>query len=183
MLREQAFEELKSRINNVNMIRHSLAVEAIMRAFGRYFKDDEEKWAITGLLHDIDYEKTKDDPSKHGLFAEEILGDLGVEDFIIYAIKSHNDATGLERKRRLDKILFSADPLSGLIVACALISPDKKLEDVTEDFVMKRMDEKSFAQGANRDKIKTVTEAGIELHEFIKISLAAMKKIAAEIGL
>jgi predicted hydrolase (HD superfamily) len=154
-----------------------------MMAFGRYFKDDEEKWAITGLLHDIDYERTISEPKKHGLIAEEILEELGVDESIIYAIKAHNDMNGLKRKRKLDKVLYAADPLTGLIVACALILPSKKMEDVTEEFIVKKMSEKGFAKGASREQIKSCTEAEIEFEEFIKISLNAMKEIASEIGL
>lgn len=183
MEREQALEELKSRIIDENIIKHSLSVEAIMRSFGRYYKDDEEKWAITGLLHDIDYEKTKDDPTAHGLVAGEILEDLGADESIVYAIKAHNDANGLERKRRLDKVLFCANPFAKLVIDFALAQSSQKLEDVTEELILKKIEEAESAKDANIEKIRACTEVGIELEEFIKLSLTALKSVASDIGL
>ncbi|GAE88165.1 HDIG domain-containing metalloprotein [Acetivibrio straminisolvens] len=183
MEREQALEELKGRIQNENLIKHSLAVEAIMKDLAFYFKEDIDKWGLAGLLHDIDCEKTAGDISKHSLVGAEILESLDIESSIIYAVKAHNDYHGIERKRKIDKALYSADPVAGLITASALILPSKKLEDVTVDFVIKRMNEKGFAKGVNREQIKACEQLGISLDKFIEIALEAMKKISGELGL
>ncbi|NLI58615.1 MAG: HDIG domain-containing protein [Clostridium sp.] len=183
MEREQALKELKGRVKSENLIKHSLAVEAIMKDLALYFKEDIDKWGLAGLLHDIDYDKTADDPSKHSIVGAEILETLNVESSIIYAVKAHNEMHGMERKRKMDKALYCADPVSGLIIASALILPSKKLEDVTVEFVLKRMNEKGFAKGANREQIKSCEELGISLEKFIEISLNAVKKISDELGL
>lgn len=177
MEREQALQELKIRNSSDSILQHALAVEAIMRIFGRYFKDDEEKWAITGLLHDIDYEKTKGDPSTHGLEAGNILEDLGADESIIYAIKAHNDLSGLERKRRLDKVLYSADSMAELLAECVAISDSKRLEDINEEFVMEKINEDDFAKDVNREQIKACSEFGFDLKEFIKMTLTATRNI------
>lgn len=183
MEREQALEELKGRLKNENLIKHSLAVEAIMKELAFYFKEDIDKWGIAGLLHDIDYDKTADDPSKHSLVGAEILESLDVESSVVYAVRAHNDYHGIERKRKIDKALYCADPVSGLITASALILPSKKLKDVTVEFVLKRMDEKGFAKGANRDQIRSCEQLELSLEKFIEIALDAMKKISDDLGL
>lgn len=183
MERVQALEELHKWITNKNLIKHSMAVEAIMKELAKYFKEDIEMWGLAGLLHDIDYDRTLAFPEKHGLIGAEILEDLGVDETIIYAVKAHNDRLGVERRRKIDKALYCADPVSGLITAAALILPSKKLEDVTVEFIMKRINEKGFAKGANRDQIKSCHEIDLSLEQFLEISLNAMKGIAGELGL
>ncbi len=183
MNREKALEQLKLRLTNTNLIKHSLAVEAIMNDLARLFTEDVEKWGLAGLLHDIDLEKVGTDLSKHSLVGAEILENLEFDSSIVYAVKAHNGQHGLERRRKIDKALYCADPISGLITACALITKTKKLEDITVEFVMKRFNEKSFAKGANREQIKTCEELGLTLEQFIDISLNAMKKISSDLGL
>ena len=183
MDRTRAFDELKARLTNNNLIKHSLAVEAIMRELAVHLKDDVDLWGLAGLLHDIDYDRTANDPSMHSILGAEILENLGMDPEIVYAVKAHNDFHGIERKRKIDKALFCADPVSGLITAAALILPSKKLEDVTADFILKRMTEKSFAKGANRDQIRKCDELGLTLEVFIELSLNAMKKISSNLGL
>ena len=107
----------------------------------------------------------------------------GFDNDIVYAVKAHNDAHGLERKSRMDKALFCADPVSGLITASALILPSKKLSEVDTDFVMNRFNEKGFARGANRENIKKCSELNLELRDFLDISLKAMQGISEELGL
>jgi len=158
-------------------------VEAIMRELAGYFDKDVESWGLAGLLHDIDYERTADDPSKHSIVGAEILESLGIDNSIVYAVRAHNDYHGMERKRKMDKALFCADPVSGLITAAALILPSKKLQDVSVEFIMNRFGEKGFARGANRDNIKKCDELGLTLEQFIEISLNAMKNISFELGL
>ena len=183
MERSQAMTELKGRLTNSNLIKHSIAVEAIMRAMAGHFKEDQEKWGLAGLLHDIDYDKTANDPQQHSILGAEILENLGMDDEIVYAVKAHNDCHGIERKRKIDKVLYSADPVSGLITAAALILPSKRLEDVTVDFIMKRFNEKAFALGARREPITLCSEFGMSLDEFISIALDAMKGVSDELGL
>jgi putative nucleotidyltransferase with HDIG domain len=181
--REQALIELKGRLSNENMIKHSLAVEAIMKELAEYFKEDIENWALAGLLHDIDYDKTKNDLSKHSILGAEILDNLEVDGSVVYAVKAHNSIHGIKRKRKMDKALYAADPVSGLITAAVLITKNKKLRDIDEEFVMKRFKEKGFARGANREQIKECEELGFKLVDFIKLSLDAMKKISDDLGL
>jgi predicted hydrolase (HD superfamily) len=140
-------------------------------------------WALVGLLHDIDYEETKNKPEKHSLVGAEILEKEGFPANLVYAIKAHNEIHNLPRLSKLDKALFCADPVTGLIVAATLVLPSKKLADLTLENVLNRYREKSFAKGANRQQIATCSELGISLEEFIKISLEAMKSIASDLGL
>ena len=134
MERADALFEIKSRLFNENLIKHSLAVEAIMRELARYFGEDTELWGLAGLLHDIDYEKTAKDPSKHSIIGADILENLGINSSVVYAVRAHNDYHNIPRRRKIDIALFSADPLSGLIVATVLIIPSKKIKDIkTED--------------------------------------------------
>ena len=183
MDRDRALNELRARLTNINLIRHSLAVEAIMRELAALLRDNVELWGLTGLLHDIDYEKTADDPARHSIVGAEILENLDVDPEIVYAVKAHNDLHGIERKRKLDKALYCSDPMSGMITACALILPSKKLSGVSADFVMKKFEEKAFAKGANREQIKSCSYLGISLEEFVITSLTAMKGISDELGL
>jgi putative nucleotidyltransferase with HDIG domain len=183
MDRDKAYEELAVRLENKNHIKHSLAVEAIMKKLAEYFLEDVHQWGLAGLLHDIDYDRTKDALNIHSLVAAEILEGLNLNSTIIYAVKAHNPIHGIERRRRIDKALYSSDPLSGLIIACALVHPDKKISKVDTAFVMKKFNEKNFAKGSNRDQIKACSELGIQLEEFIGTGLAAMQEIHQELGL
>jgi len=180
MQRSEALRLIKQNVKNRNLIKHMLAVEAIMRALARRFG---ELWGLAGLLHDIDYDKTRDDPEQHSLIGAEMLEELGVDPRIVYAVKVHNEAHGLPRKSLLDKALYAVDPLTGLIVAAALIRPEKRLDIVDTDFVLHRFNEKSFARGASRDQMRTCEELGLSLEEFVAIGLEAMKGIAGELGL
>lgn len=183
MEREEALELVEENIDQDNLVKHCLAVEAVMERLAEYFDKDEEKWALAGLLHDIDYEETKDDPERHSLVGAEMLEDLGLEEDIVYAVKVHNGEHDLPRKSLMDKALYASDPLTGLIVASALIHPDKELEAVDTDFVMNRFEESSFAKGADREVIASCDEMGLELEEFIGLSLEGMKSISDELGL
>jgi len=184
MAREEAIELLKKNIQNQNLIKHSLAVEAIMRALARHFGENEAKWGLTGLLHDIDYEKTKGDARQHSLVGAQILESLGVDKDICQAVKVHNEAHGIPPQTLMEKALFVTDPLTGLIVAATLVLPSKKLVDLTTENVLNRFKEKAFARGANREIIKKCeTLLNLKLEEFVKIGLGAMQEIAKELGL
>lgn len=183
MTREEALNKVKQYIKNKNLIKHMLATEAIMRALAKKFNEDEEKWGITGLLHDIDYELTEKEPEKHSLVAEELLKNDNLSEEIIDAIKAHNEIHGLPRETPLAKALYAVDPLTGLIVAAALVHPEKKLAPLDVNFILNRFKEKSFARGANREQIKSCEELGLTLEEFIEIGLNAMKAISVDLGL
>jgi len=183
MTREEAFQLVNEKINNRNLVKHTLSVESVMRKLSKKFNEDTEKWGLSGLLHDIDYEETKNEPSLHSLKGAEELEKLGVNPDIVYAIKVHNEMHNLPRNSKLDKALYCADPLTGLIVAAVLVLPDKKLSSLTPDSVLKRFKEKSFAKGANREVIKSCEELGLTLEEFVKIGLEAMQEISNDLGL
>lgn len=183
MQREEALKLLKEHLKTDNLFKHSLAVEAIMRGVAQRLGEDEEKFGLAGLLHDIDYDVTADKPEEHSLLGAKILEDNGLEEDIIYAVKVHNEIHGLERKTVLDRALYAADPLSGFITAAALVRPDKQLAEVKLKSLKKRFKEKAFARGASREQIATCSELGLELDEFLSLALESMKKIAPELGL
>jgi len=182
--REEALEILNKNILNQNLRKHCLAVEAIMRGLARHFNEDEEKWGLLGLLHDIDYETTKDNPEKHSLIGSEMLKDLGFEEDFVKAVASHNEIHNLPLETKMAKALFVSDPLSGLIVAATLVLPSKKINDLTVENVLNRFKEKAFAKGANREHIKKCEELlNLSLEKFIEIALNSMKEIASDLGL
>ena len=189
MTRSEAYETLTSLISNQNLIKHHLACEAIMLSLCRHFNPNADeillnKWGTVGLLHDADYELTKDTPEKHTLVLEEKIGNQ-LDTDIMHAIKAHNFAKSkIEPKSKMDWSMYCCDELSGLIIAAALVHPDKKLASLNVDFILKRFSEKSFAKGADRQQIKTCEEKlGIPLPEFIQICLSSMQKISNELGL
>lgn len=183
MDRENALTELKKHVKNKNLLKHMYACEAVMQGLARHFGEDEEKWGLAGLLHDIDYEATKDSPEQHSIIGAEMLEGLGLPEDIIYAVKVHNEVHGLPRNSLMDKALYATDTVTGLIVAGALIRPDKQIEPIDVDFLIKRFNEKSFARGASREQIAACSELGLSLEEFLGLSLDAMKKIKVELGL
>lgn len=183
MNREEALQKIQENVYSRNLIDHMIATEAIMRGLARKLGQDEEKWALTGLLHDIDYEQTADNPEAHSLIGADMLKEMGLDDDVVYAVKVHNEIHGLPRVSMLDKALYAADPLSGFIIAVAMVMPSKKLEDVKASSIKKKFKDKAFARGASREQIKSCEELGLTLEEFFDIALEEMKKIAGEIGL
>ena len=191
MNREEAYKTLTKFIKNKNLIKHHLACEAVMKVLYKKFTpsanqnpQDEEKWGIVGLLHDADYELTRNHPEKHSLVLEEKIGSKLLPE-VMYAIKAHNFANNkILPKSAMDWSLYCADELTGLIIAATLVNPDKKLSSVTTDFVINRFNEPSFAKGANRDQILACEEKlGIPIRDFIDLSLKAMQLISTELGL
>ncbi|MBM7855883.1 putative nucleotidyltransferase with HDIG domain [Desulfohalotomaculum tongense] len=183
MNRNEALELLKKNLKNKNLIKHCLAVEAVMARLAEHFGEDEEKWALAGLLHDIDYDYTKDDPHKHSLMGADMLAEAGLPEDVVYAVKVHNEAHGLPRNSRMDKALYATDPLTGLITAAALIRPEKSLFALDVQSLLKRYKEKSFARGANREIIASCRELELSLEEFMGLGLEAMQGIAGDLGL
>ncbi len=183
MNRDEAIGLINKNIKNKNLVKHMLAAEAIMTALARELSEDQKKWGLAGLLHDIDYDMTEKDPKSHGLVSINILREFEIDSEILQAIKSHNEENGSQRKALLDHALYATDPLTGLIVASALIHPDKKISSIDVKFVLNRFGEKLFAKGANREQIKSCTGFGVDLERFIEIGLKAMQGISADLGL
>ena len=183
MTREEALDSIKANVENVNLVKHMLATEAIMRALAKRLGEDEEEWGLTGLLHDIDVELTEGDMNSHSKLGADLVREMGVSEAMAHAVLCHNEAHGIPLETKLDEALFCADPLTGLITAAALVRPDKKLASVEVKSVKKRFKEKSFAAGANREQIVSCSELGFELDEFIDLGLKAMQEIATELAL
>ncbi|MGA9364384.1 MAG: HD domain-containing protein [Bacteroidota bacterium] len=166
-----------------NLRKHALAVEAAMRAYARRYNEDEEKWAITGLIHDFDYEmypNAPDHPSK----GSEILRERNFPEDVRKAILGHADYMGVPRDTLMAKCLYACDELCGLITAVALVRPSKKLADVEVSSVRKKMKDKAFARSVNREDIeKGAAELSVNLDEHIGIVLDAMKGIASQLEL
>lgn len=180
--REEILDSIHGNVQDKNMIKHMLATEAIMRALARKLGENEEEWGITGLIHDIDMELVEGDMSSHSKLGADIAQELGATETMAHAILCHNEAHGVPRETKLDKALFCADPLSGLITAAALVRPDK-LSGLTTKSVMKRFREKSFAAGVNREQVAQCQEIGLELEEFISLGIEAMREIASQLEL
>jgi hypothetical protein len=184
MIRDDAYQILRGMVKNENLIKHHFAAEAAMKALYKRLTpkpipQEEADWGIVGLLHDADYELCKSHPERHTLVLEERIGDK-LEPRLMQAIKSHNwQNNGVVPKSRLDWSIYCCDELTGLIIAAALIHPEKRLDLLTVDFVMKRFNEPSFAKGANRAQILMCEkELTIPLTEFVEIVLKAMQEIS-----
>ncbi|HEX77581.1 MAG TPA: HDIG domain-containing protein [Dehalococcoidia bacterium] len=183
MNREQAFALLREYTKNESLIKHALAVEAAMRAYARKYGEDEEKWGITGLLHDFDYEvhPTLD---KHPAEGAKILRERGYPEDVIRAILAHGEALGMERNTLMEKSLFAVDELTGLITAAALVRPGRSIMGMEANSVRKKMKDKAFARSVRREDIlKGAEELGVDLNEHIAFVIQAMQSIASELGL
>jgi putative nucleotidyltransferase with HDIG domain len=181
MKREEALALVKTHLKNKNLVKHCLAVEACMRAMARRLNQDEEKWGLAGILHDLDYEITEKSPELHTTETVKILEEKGVAPEIIRTIQAH--CGQVECRSKMEWSIFAIDPLTGLIIAATLMHPSKKLQEVDVDFVKRRYKEKSFARGARREDIEQISNIGMELDEFISICLEAMQGIHQDLGL
>lgn len=174
---------LNQHIKNPNMIKHCLASGAVLRALALRLNKDQEEWALAGLLHDIDVEITQGDPMKHGPYAAGMLDDM-LSAEAIDAIVMHNEmATGKERTTVFQHALAAGETITGLIMAIALVYPDKKLSSVKTKSITKRMKEKAFAASVKRENIMECELIGIPIQEFAELSLTAMQEISNELGL
>ena len=183
MDRTQAWELLCEFTKTDNLRRHALAVESCVVAYARKFGEDENKWSVTALLHDFDWEIHPELPD-HPIKGEPILAERGVDPEIRRAILSHASHSGVSRDSLLEKTLFACDELAGFLTACALVKPTKAIADVEVASVRKKMKDKAFARGVNReDVIQGAAELGVDLDAHIAFCLEAMKKRAAELGL
>ncbi len=187
MNREKALEFVNKYITSEHLIKHSYAVEAVMRELARRLEPEEEElWGITGLLHDIDVDLVdyRNNPKLHGIKAVEILKEQGYGNEDMYhSICAHNEDTGVKLETTMDKAIYAADPITGFITAITLVYPDKKLSSVKVKSIVKRMDEVRFAAGANRDAMRSIENLGISFNDFAELSLNAMRDIADNLGL
>lgn len=182
MDRQAAWELLCEYTKNESLRKHALAVEACVRAYARKFGEDEEKWCVTGLIHDFDYEVYPTAPD-HPLKGSEILKDKGVSEEIRRAVLGHADYTGVPRDTLLAKVLFACDEVAGFITACSLVRPDR-IASLETKSVKKRMKDKAFARSVNRlDIIKGAEELGVPLEEHITFCITAMLEVADQLGL
>ncbi len=183
MNREDALLIVKKYVKNPNLIKHMLAVEAVMRFYARKLGGDEEKWAITGLLHDFDWE-IHPSMEAHPSQGEPILREHQVPEEIIRAILSHADHTGVPRETLMEKVLFASDEITGLVTAVALVRPSRALYDLKPKSVKKKWKDHSFAAGANRDEMtQGAAELGIDLWEHVANVINAMNEIAVDLDL
>lgn len=181
--REKALRMMEEEVDTENLKNHMLAVAQIMKKLAEEMDKDEVKWNILGLVHDIDYEETKDDPEKHALRSAEMM-EGKVPEEMIRAIKAHNhEHTGVEPESDVDNALIAADAVSGLIVATALVMPNSKLEEARPESVEKKFDDSSFAKNIDRDKILYCEKLGFERDEFLELSLKALQEIDEKLGL
>ena len=183
MNREAAWGLLTEFTRSESLRKHAMAVEACVRAYARKFGDDEEKWAVTGLLHDFDYEKYPT-AEEHPFKGNAILAERGYPEDIRRAIMGHASYSGVPRDSKLAQVLFACDELAGFITAVALVKPSKSLNEVDVKSVRKRMKDKAFARAVSREDILNgAAELGVDLDEHIAFCIEAMKCVAAELGL
>lgn len=182
--RETALSLVHKHLNSPNLIKHSLATEAVMRALAEKLGEDPEKWGLAGLLHDLDAEQTEGNLAAHTHETVRILREQGVDEEIVEAIRLHNEAAHPDRRATVfHHALAAGETITGLITATALVYPDKKLASVKPKSVTKRFKEKAFAAGADRDIIAECDKLGMELGDFASLCLAAMQGVAGELGL
>lgn len=183
MTREEALTLVREFVQNENLVRHMLAVEAAMRFYARRCGEDEELWGLVGLLHDFDWE-IHPNLDRHPQDGVPILHERGVPETLIHSIQSHADHTGVPRVTRLEHTLFACDEVTGLITAVALVRPSRSLSDLAVSSVRKKWKDRAFAAGVNRSDIERgAQEIGVELWEHVGNVIEAMRAIASELGL
>ena len=182
MDRQDALSLLKEYTKNEALLKHMYAVEAAMRAYAKKFSEDEEKWAVVGLLHDFDYEMFPTAPD-HPMKGSEILKEKGYPEDVRSAILGHATYSGVPRDTQMAKVLYACDELCGFIIACSLVRPNK-IADLQVSSVKKKLKDKSFAANVNReDIIKGCEELGVPMDEHIQFVIEAMRSISGELGL
>jgi len=181
MPREQAYQFVLEKIGKNNLLKHILAVEAGMRQLAEHFGEDVDYWGLTGLLHDLDYNETKDDEKAHTYVTEEWLQPYRLPPEMMYAIHAHPGHVPC--RSRLDWALYATDPTTGFIVACALMHPSKKLAAIDAEFMLRRFKEKRFAAGATRENMAACSNLGLELEPFLLLVRDGMMTITDDLGL
>ncbi len=180
---DEALSLLRTHNTNESLVRHGIAVGAATRAYARKWGEDELKWRITGLLHDVDYEKHPT-IEEHSRFGAKWLRDLDYPEDVVHAVLAHNDYHGIPRDDRLSRTVFACDELTGLITATALVRPTKSILGLEPSAVRKKMKDKAFARGVNRDDIMNgAAELGVDLDDHIAFVIAAMSEEADALGL
>lgn len=181
MTRDEALALVQTSVKTKNLVKHMLAVEAGMQALAPRFGGDADRWALAGLIHDLDYEVTKDRPDQHGQVTVQTLRERGFADpEVLAAILAH--AGRKEPEAPIEHALSAVDPLTGLIVAAALVHPGR-LAGLTPENILNRYREKGFARSASREGIARCANLGLELDEFIALVLSAMQGIQSDLGL
>ncbi|WP_461208979.1 HD domain-containing protein [Desulfocurvus sp. DL9XJH121] len=180
--RDQALDLIKAQNPEPHMINHALQSEAVMRALAKRLGKDADLWGLTGLVHDLDYPMTKDNPSRHGLDALDILGD-GLPPEALHAISAHNEeCTGVAAENDFDYALRAAETVTGLISAAALVRPTR-MEGMAPKGLKKKMKDKSFAAAVSRERIMECERLGLELGDFLLVAIPAMTAVAQETGI
>lgn len=181
MDRAAAVDPVRSKTEKETTVRHLISVEGLMRRLGRRFGEDEDLWALAGLFHDLDQDQTHDDLSKHAHLAAEWLREAGVDERVVNAALAH--AHPEYRTDLMSKAVVHADALSGFLVACALVRPERAV-GMKVSSVRRKLKERAFAPGVARDDIHAVTQGiGLELDEFLSLGIEGLQLVAAEIGL
>ncbi|MEA4849248.1 MAG: HD domain-containing protein [Clostridiaceae bacterium] len=187
MDRTKALEILNKYLKTEHLVKHSYAVESVMRALAKKLEPEkEELWSMTGLLHDLDADIVdyRNYPELHGPKAVEVLKEEGFgSEEMYHSICAHNKDSKVLIQNKMDQAVYAADPITGFITAITLVYPDKKLASVKVKSITKRMDEVRFAAGADRDAMRSIEKLGIPFAEFAEISLRAMNEIADVLGL
>lgn len=179
--RDEAATLMEQKVKNINLRKHIYAVEAGMIRLAEHFGEDAGMWGLTGLLHDLDYDKTAKRPEKHTFITEDWLKPYDLPDEMISAIRCHPGHQPCQT--RMDYALYATDPTTGFLVACALMHPAKKLEAVDSEFMLRRFKEKRFAAGAERANISACSNIGLELPQFLEIVKSGMMRIVDVLGL
>ena len=186
--RDDAVAVLTEYTASDSLRKHMFAVEAAMRAYAARFGEDQERWGLAGLLHDFDYERYPNPDhsptAEHPSEGVNVLRQRGYPDDVLQAILGHATYTGVPRKTRMAKCLFAVDELTGLITATALVKPSKSVHDVDARSVRKKMKDKAFARGVNREEVMAgASELGVDLDEHIQFVIDAMRGVAPSLGL
>ncbi|HEX8830731.1 MAG TPA: HD domain-containing protein [Longimicrobium sp.] len=180
--REQALALMHQHVQSESLRRHMYSVEAACRAYARLFKEDEELYGLAGLLHDFDYEEH---PDEHPLAGEPILREQGYPEAVVKAILSHYAVrTGVHPETRMERTLHACDEITGLVTAAALVRPSRSVMDLEAKSVLKKMKDKAFAAGVDREDVRKAAEdLGVELADHVQFVIEAMRTVAPELGL
>ncbi len=188
MTRDEALELMHEYTPSDALRKHMYAVEAAMRAYARKYGEDEESWGLVGLLHDFDYERYPNDAhsptEEHPSYGVAVLGERGLPKEMCEAIMGHASYTGVPRTTLMAKSLFAVDELCGFLVACALVRPSKSLSDLTVKSVKKKLKDKAFARGVNRDEVRQgAEEIEIPLEEHVQFVIESLRPVEQQLGL
>ena len=183
--RDTALEKLKEKVSTDWLVKHCIAAGAVMHAVAERLGGDPDAWEVLGIMHDVDFEETKDDPQRHTILAGDWLREWGFDEAAVKAVLAHNEMAGhgYARESTLELALSASESITGLVVATALVMPDKKLASVKPKSVRKRMKEKAFARKVSREEILQCEEIGIPLADFCELAVGAMQGVSDELGL